>query len=308
MDVASVIRYRLAELGVEQRDLAVGAGVTESYISQLLAKKKTPPAPARTDIYSKIAKVLKLPPGELARLAETERQEELKRKVLDPPRPLFQEFRRLILKKCVAAKRQQIGDIFEREPFGAFERFVTERLFDAAKQVAGKELENPKWIDRVAQISKRSAAETRLRMTEFLGADVFHVAVENFVLCFDPLLQSWDIEMGSFRMDIELNRRLTERYSKSFEFREVEREPPTVMQPGLEDFLEDVELSAGITQEEVDFLKRLRMDGMRPSVLYYYRELQNLRDPLSVAPLSIEKSPKALAVKRVQKSRGRKAT
>jgi transcriptional regulator with XRE-family HTH domain len=61
MDIASVIRHRLDELGIEQRDLAVAAGVTESYISQLLAQKKTPPAPDRTDIYDKIAQVLKLP-------------------------------------------------------------------------------------------------------------------------------------------------------------------------------------------------------------------------------------------------------
>jgi len=40
MDIASVIRHRLEELGIGQRDLAVAAEVTESYISQLLAKKK----------------------------------------------------------------------------------------------------------------------------------------------------------------------------------------------------------------------------------------------------------------------------
>ena len=61
VDIASVIRRRLNELGIDQRDLAVAAEVTESYISQLLAKKKTPPAPDRTAIYDKIAEVLKLP-------------------------------------------------------------------------------------------------------------------------------------------------------------------------------------------------------------------------------------------------------
>ncbi len=105
MDLASVIRHRLDELGIGQRELAVAAEVTESYVSQLLAKKKTPPAPDRTDIYDKIAKVLKVRNKELARLADTQRREELKRKVLDPPRPLFQEFRQLILRKCVATKK-----------------------------------------------------------------------------------------------------------------------------------------------------------------------------------------------------------
>ena len=50
MDVTLVIRQRLEALGVEQRDLATAAQVTESYISQLLTRKKAPPAPNRTDI------------------------------------------------------------------------------------------------------------------------------------------------------------------------------------------------------------------------------------------------------------------
>jgi hypothetical protein len=32
--------------------------------------------------------------------------------------------------------------------------------------------------------------------------------------------------------------------------------------------------------EEIEFLKKLRFNGKRPTPLYYYRELQNLRDPL----------------------------
>ena len=57
MDVSLLIRHRLKELGLEQKDLAAAAQVTESYISQLLARKKAPPAPGRTDIYEKIGKV-----------------------------------------------------------------------------------------------------------------------------------------------------------------------------------------------------------------------------------------------------------
>jgi hypothetical protein len=54
VDVAFVIRQRLAGLGYEQRDLARAAAVTESYISQLLTRKKEPPAPHRTDMYDKM--------------------------------------------------------------------------------------------------------------------------------------------------------------------------------------------------------------------------------------------------------------
>jgi transcriptional regulator with XRE-family HTH domain len=291
MDIASVIRHRLDELGIEQRELAVAAEVTESYISQLLAKKKTPPAPDRTDIYDRISKVLKLPGKDLSRLADTQRREELKRKVLDPPRPLFQEFRHLILRKCVAAKRKQITNIFEREPFGEFERFVTQKLLDVAKRVAQKELEDEKWIHRVAEVSKRSYEEARVLILEFLDTDVFHVSVENCISFLDPLIESWDIEFDSFGMEIVLNRRLARSHLKRFEFREAETEPGFEVEPALKEFLNDAKLSSGITEAETAFLKRLRCDGKRPSLLYYYRELQNLRDPLNFLPLSIGERP-----------------
>ena len=287
MDIASVIRRRLKELGIDQRELATAAGVTESYISQLLAKKKTPPAPERTDIYGRIAKVLKLPGKELSRLADAQRSEELKRKVLDPPKPLFREFRRLILRKCAATKRKQITGIFEREPFGEFERFISQRLLDVAKRVARKELEDEKWIHRVAQVGKRSYEETRVLILEFLDTDVFHVSVENCVSFLDPLIESWDIEFDSFGMEIVLNRRLTHRHVKKLEFREAEPVPSFEIEPGLREFLDDAELSAGITESETAFLKKLSCDGRRPSLLYYYRELQNLRDPLNFLPLFI---------------------
>src|SRR2546422_1100206 len=48
----------------------------------------------------------------------------------------------------------------------------------------------------------------------------------------------------------------------------------------LKEFLGDVSLSRGVTEEETEFLKKLKFKGKRPNALYYYRELQNLRDPL----------------------------
>src|SRR5947199_3779657 len=105
MDVPLVIRHRLRELGLEQKDLAAAAQVTESYISKLLARKKAPPSPGRTDIYEKIGRVLKLPVGELSNLADLQRKEELRKRVTDPPGPLFKECGELILHNCAAARQ-----------------------------------------------------------------------------------------------------------------------------------------------------------------------------------------------------------
>jgi transcriptional regulator with XRE-family HTH domain len=292
MDIASLVRQRLDELGMGQRDLAVAAEVTESYISQLLAKKKTPPAPDRTDIYDKIAKVLRIPSKELSNLAETQRREELKRKILDPPQPLFKEFRQLILRKCGATNRKQITSIFEREPFGEFERFITRKLLDTAKRAVKEELGDDRWIHRVARMSKRSYEETRVSILEFLDTDIFHVSAENCIAFLDPLIQSWDIEFENFGMEIVLNRKLSRDHFKKLELQEAHPEPVLEIEQGLEDFLKDPQLSAGATTDEVAFLKRLRLDGKRPSRLYYYRELQNLRDPLNFLPAPIESRTK----------------
>ena len=47
MHVSQLVQQKLSEFGLEQRDLADAAEVTESYISQLLNREKMPPAPDR---------------------------------------------------------------------------------------------------------------------------------------------------------------------------------------------------------------------------------------------------------------------
>ena len=83
MDVSLLIRHRLNELELDQKDLAAAAQVTESYISQLLTRKKVPPAPGRTDLYDRMSEFLRLPAGELSKLADVQRQEDLKERAAD---------------------------------------------------------------------------------------------------------------------------------------------------------------------------------------------------------------------------------
>jgi hypothetical protein len=115
-------------LGVEQRDLTTAAQVTESYISQLLTRKKAPSAPHQTDIYDKIEQFLRLPSGELSKLAGLQRKEVLQRRWEDPLAPLFKEVRALIFRKCNPDNGKHICTIFEKQPFGELECFVTQKL------------------------------------------------------------------------------------------------------------------------------------------------------------------------------------
>ena len=280
MDVSSVIKARLNELGLEQKDLAAAAEVTESYVSQLLTRKKLPPAPERTDIYEAMGRFLKLSKGELATLARAQRLDEFRRDYEEPQVALLKETRELILQKCVPAKQRQIQTIFERQPFGEFERLVTQTLLDVISQVARSELDNEAWLHDVAKLSDRSYEQMRVIILEFLDTDIFNVSNADCISFLDPLLARWDIDLSTFDMEVVLNERLAPGESKKFAFVEKEFDNPDADEPGFTEFLRDDTLSGDVSDDEVQFLRRLKFKKRRPVALYYYRELQNLRDPL----------------------------
>jgi transcriptional regulator with XRE-family HTH domain len=281
MYVSLVIRHRLKELGLEQRGLAAAAQVTESYISQLLTGKKAPPVANRTDIYGKMEAFLKLPKGQLCQLAELQRIEDLKRKLGEPPAPMFKEVRELILRKCATDKERRIRAIFEKQPFGELERLITQKIMDVVKRAAKKELESENWLREVALLSNRGYEQMRVNILEFLDTDIFHLSIENCVSFLEPLIESWDIDLETFGMEIDLNNRVVTEHIKKLEFVERQPEQPFEEEPGFKEFLNDTDLSGDASNEEIAFLRKLRFKTKRPTSLYYYREIQNLRDHLN---------------------------
>ena len=280
MDFVTLVRSRLATLGCAQKELAQAAQVADSYVSQLLTRKRPPPAPDRTDIYPKMEAFLRLEPGALGRLAAIERTEELKHKLGQTPEPLFQGFRDLILGKCVARKRDEVRVVFERHPFGTLERLITQKLLGVVQGIARQELDSENWIRLAARVGSRTHEEMRVLVLEFLDADIFHVSRDSCVAFIDPLVESWDIALDSFRFDITLNRRLVVDPKRRFEFAETEPVDGTDEPSGFAEFLDDTRLSGDITEEETRLLRLCRFNGKRPTKLYYHRALQNLRDPL----------------------------
>jgi transcriptional regulator with XRE-family HTH domain len=232
MDVSSVIKTRLLELGLEQKDLAAAAEVTDSYISQLLTRKKLPPAPDRTDIYEKLDRALKLSNGELAKLALAQRMDALKRNYEEPRGALLKETRKLILRKCVAARLKDVRSIFERQPFGELEQLVTQKLLDIVSQVARSELDNQAWLHEVAQLGDKSHEQMRVIILEFLDTDIFHISNEDCISFLDPLIARWDIDLSTFDMEFTLNERLAPGEPKKFAFVEQDYDSRRGDEPG----------------------------------------------------------------------------
>lgn len=309
MNFCLTIKQRLEEMGLEQKDLSNAAGVTDSYISQLLARKKLPPLPERTDIYAKMEKFLKLPTSTLSELAVHERAEELKKRLPGSPVPLYKEVRDLVLRKCAPAKAKAMQAIFEKQPFGELERLVTQKLLDVVKKAAKQELDSEAWLKLVSRLNGRSYQEVRVGILEFLETDVFNISEENCLSFLDPLIDSWDIDLANFGMEIVLNRRLSSAYLRKLEFVETQADAMVEEHPGLEEFLRNSSMSGDATAQEIEFLTGLRFKEAEPTALYYYRELQNLRDPLhfrktSIAPL--QKLGEARGVERQMQAHSRR--
>lgn len=278
MDVSLAIRQRLDALGLEQRHLAHAAQVTESYISQLLTRRREPPAPDRTDIYEKMERALKLPPGELARLASHQRALRLKQVLGDAPAPLFGEVRELILRKCDRRQAKAVGAIFRQQPFGELERLVTRTIVHVVRRMTKRELENEHWLRMVARQSGRSYREMRVVALEFLDTDILQLSPENCVTFLEPLIEGWTIDLATFAIEISLHAR-KRRETTRFRFMETAAGSET-REPGFVEFLKDPSLSGSATDREIAFLEGLKFTTGRPTALYYYRELQGLRDPL----------------------------
>lgn len=280
MDVRLVIKQRLEELGLEQRDLAAAAQVTESYISQLLNRKKAPPAADRTDLYERINTFLKFPKGRLSTWVAAQRAEELKKKLVVQPSALFKEVRELVIRKCKADKQSAVRDIFEKQAFGELERLVTQKLLDVTRKIAREELQNESWLRSVAKLQQSSYEELRVAILEFLDTDMFSVSPQHFRRFLDPMIESWDVDLKTLAIEIELNRRLAPVEFVRIQFTEIRSDQLPGEEPGLLAFLRDSAMSGDATAAEIEFLKGLRFGEARPTPLYFYRELQNLRDPL----------------------------
>jgi hypothetical protein len=96
----------------------------------------------------------------------------------------------------------------------------------------------------------------------------------------DPLVESWNVDLENLHLDITLNGELVDDAHRTFAF--VEGEPTEGSDPesGLAEFLNDPQLASDVTEEEIRLLRCQRFSARKPTKLYYYRALQNLRDPL----------------------------
>ncbi len=273
MDFAFVVSQRLEELRLGQRDLASASQVTESYISQILRRKKLPPLPNRTDIYDKMSGLLRLPREELARLAALQHRDELDRAWRRSPNARFGPMRELILGKCPRHEKTMRA-IFEKDPFGELERLITRTLIEVIRDEARAHARDEKWLHSLASTAGESYRKMRVELIDLLDSDP-SASIGDFTPFIEPLIRSWNFDLDDFVLVV----RLTTGATRRFVFGEDAKQKTAPDPAGLRAFLRDPRLSADATGEEIAILRRLTFPAATP--LFFYRILQNLRDPLN---------------------------
>ncbi|MGZ8811845.1 MAG: helix-turn-helix domain-containing protein, partial [Thermoanaerobaculia bacterium] len=203
MDFAFVVRQRLEELRLGQRDLATASEVTESYISQLLGRKKLPPRPNRTDIYDKMSRLLGLPREELARLAALQHRDALDRTWRGPADARFGPMRELILGKCILRRQKPMRALFEKDPFGEVERLITRTLIDVVRDEARTHARDEVWLRTLADASGESYRNMRVRLIDLLDNDP-SASIADFAPFVEPLVSLWNFDIDAFVLEVRL--------------------------------------------------------------------------------------------------------
>lgn len=197
--VSQLVRRRLRELKRTPRELAEAVKVSEAYMSDLVAGRRPPPAPGRTDLYVPMAKFLRLHRNDLPTCARVERaQEGVGRRRPDP------EVWKLVRELCDSARQRSFGRRLAKGDGADLAAVIVGRLLEVAQGFVRRQLEDEVGLRVAATRDGCTYLEARMRLLEFLdvGADSLTAEdCEEFVL---PRIAAWDIELETRAMRIVL--------------------------------------------------------------------------------------------------------
>jgi hypothetical protein len=196
--VGQLVRRRLRELKRTPRELAEAVRVSESYIADLVAGRRRPPAPG-SDLYAPMAKFLRLHRNDLPTCARVERSRVGLRRRRPAP-----EVRRLMLELCEPAKARQLGRRLMKPDGGELETLIVARLLEVAQGFVARRLDDEVGLRVAATREGCSYLDLRMRLLEFLDATSDSITVRDCEDFVRPRIATWDIDLDTRAMRIVL--------------------------------------------------------------------------------------------------------
>src|SRR5437879_11515708 len=159
------MRRRLRELKRTPRELAAAVQVSETYIADLLAGRRRPPAPGRTDVYERMTKFLRLHRNDLPPCARAERESLGARR-----RRLHPAVRRALLELCEPVKARTLARRLGNTRGAALELLIAGRLLEVAQGFVRRQLDDEVGIRVAATREGCNYLDVRMRLLDFLDS------------------------------------------------------------------------------------------------------------------------------------------
>ncbi len=186
--IGRLLHHRLRELERTPRDLAAAARVPPEYIKDLIAGRRRPPLPGRTDLYERMTRFLQLGRNDLAESAQAERQ------AAGSGGASSADVRNLVLGLCQPDTARLLRGRMAKKGPDEVDRLI-ERLLLITRGSVRRILEDDAAV-RMAAIERGSNyLSMRLRVIEFLDATFDTVTAADYHDFLRPRITMWDIDL-----------------------------------------------------------------------------------------------------------------
>jgi hypothetical protein len=197
--VRHLMRRRLTELKRTPRELAEAVQVPEAYIADLLAGRRRPPAPSRSDVYDRMTRFLRLHRNDLPMCAQVERADD--GAATRAPSPVV---RALLLELCDPTRARLVRRRLAGKMGTALAALIATRLLEIAQGFVRRQLEDDAGIRLAANREGCAPGELRMRLFDFLDATPSSLTADDHETFLRPRIAAWDIDLETSTMKIVL--------------------------------------------------------------------------------------------------------
>ena len=187
--VAEILGKRLEELELSEEELAEAAGVPTKYITDLIAGRRRPPLPGRTDVYGRMTTLLGLGRNELAASAQSERDNAEPGKAT-LPKPTV---RKLLMDLCDPETADELEKRRSKNGNGELIGYL-ERLLHLTQGAVARTLSDQTKL-RVPAERAASFLNARYAVLEFLDATPSMLTPKDVTTFFHPRVAKWDVDL-----------------------------------------------------------------------------------------------------------------
>jgi hypothetical protein len=189
--VGLLLRQRLTEIDRSPKELADAVQVPVAYIDDLIAGRRRPPLPNRTDVYDRMTSFLRLSRNDLAVCARSERSDAEAAPVAVKP-----SVRRALVALCDPDTAAMLEE--RRVKLGGAEILsLIARLLHLTQGTVCRVLAEPITLQLAAERSGDTLEDTRLRVLEFLDATTDTLTTDHVKEFVHPYVERWDVDVGT---------------------------------------------------------------------------------------------------------------